>query len=578
MGRVGTPLARLGPDPGGSLDRVPAAIDQIVESFSASECFNVRPSAALLEEHISRLPADTVVWSCSVLGHLAANEVPGQLDVQDFGITTFVPSELQSDVRSMIKRGRRFIYEEQLLGLARLAIEHGLPPQSEILSLEQQNSFFWALALYGDLHGAEFKNTGNDYDDMAANLMRALAFAHNDIWGNVLARAQVLWNELAPAKEFTDLGCSVNVMAEFEHATGVALVSYLAAVMGLLSHSRSLGPGAQSVPANWAFEPASWFRTSANPERPIAATAWLTADRPAFQARFASMPAEPRFLGLAMLPFRTKPLYRMDDGRVCVVSERFLVEGVVDLVYWTVWQHLKDAHADKHKDFEQFFGALFERYVVDLVASATGSDKTKRVFAEREANPPQGAPDAILFLSSRTVCLEVTKQKLRYVPTLLAADLQNLDEDLDRTAEKAAQLRDAANRVTKGEVRFAANDSPERRALPIDRVVVLLAPIPRWPKLNERLYAALKAHGVEEDAWIIAVNELEEAMDDVHPERLVAALHAWRADPEWWELGFHDFLARKKLLVRGDDRAPLITQANHRLAELIRDELKLKPE
>ncbi len=556
-----------------------ALLDRMRTTFSASERFKLAVTAELLEGYLRQLPTEYVVWTCSLFTHLLGRPREDAA-VQRLAVDVFVPQPLRLDVRRALQDGEVFIYEEQLLGLSRLAMEFGTYEQPGRLSTEQQRAWFWALALYGDLRMSEWGETGDEYADIAANVMRSLAFAHNDVWGNLLGRAEMLWIDLPSRDEFKVLPYAIPIAQEFERATdGVSLVSYFAAVMGLLTHSRTLEPGGAQLAQNWAFDAADWFRTSARRERAVAATNWLSADRRGYLDLFAQMPRAPRYAGLAMLPFRYKPVYRFAGGRAAIVSERFLVEGVVHIVYWTIWEYLKTTYGEpRAKQFEQFFGTLFERYVVELLDSGTNGDGAKRVFGEREAVPAEGAPDATLFLPDTTLCFEVTKQQLRYIPTLLAADLGKLSEDLERTADKAAQLRAAAERFRSATIVFPTKDSPADRERRIDRVVVVLEPIPRWPALNDLLYSALVNLGVSYDDFVISVSEVEEALLRTNPSRLRDLLVAWLYSGDRWEFSFHDALARTGNIVRSDYRAQVITTANERLRDLIRGELALPPE
>ena len=149
-------------------------IEHVIEYFSVRDRFKFEPTVARLEDELRQLPTEYVVWACSLLAHQLAGAGRLNRAFQLSAVDAFVPRMLRSDVQRAITDGQLFIYEDQLLGLTRVAIEVGSDQEVPDLGEEQQKAFFWALALYGDLHSDEFKVHADPYQEMAANAMRGL--------------------------------------------------------------------------------------------------------------------------------------------------------------------------------------------------------------------------------------------------------------------------------------------------------------------------------------------------------------------------------------------------------------------
>jgi hypothetical protein len=556
----------------------PTAIGQIIAYMSGEEVLGLRPDPAALRGEVEQLPMETLIRVCSLLLYVLNEGERFAVDPQRFAIETFVPAPLRADILAQyIDRGLLFIYEDQLLGLMRLAIIHGGQADQGGITVEQSRAFFRALMRYGDLHSAEFISNGTPEENAAANALRGLATSHGGPPGPVLARAYALWlalpADLAGSPHFLDLN------AEMQHATdGCELAAYLATEMALRASTDQYAIGDPQKIQAWEFDPAAWLRRSADPGRFVMCVNCLAATRDELRVDLQAMPTPPSYHGLAMRPFRTHPVFRRQDGRVVVLSSRFLLEGATTAIYWRLHDHIRDVHGDAQRQkFTQFYAAIFERYIVELLRSVC-DDGGKRVFAEAEAQPPQGAADAVVFFTDRVLFVEATKTYLRYDQTLLAGDLVAYRQDIARTANKARQVRDAAMAFQAGIVRYPGHDTAADRALPIEHLVILPEPIPRFPFLNDLTREALSNAGVEEDAWIISVGEVEEAVDRNDPDRLSSLLRQWAAHPELAETSFHNFLYFTDNATPTAERSSYIEENNEALRQRILNELQLRPE
>lgn len=542
-----------------SAESEPAVLSQFLTYMSCSDLFKFVPTRARFETEIAQLPTD---WTVRISGFLEyVRDYGGELgeDLQRYALNAFALEPLRKDLVTHYKStGRFFLFEEQLLGMMKFAILGGATEIPELISVEQRKAFFWALMLYSDLHSGE--NPVESIDDAARLELRQLAFVTQEVPGNVMARAYALWVDLPSRPELLASPYFVNMPAEFAHAAdGHSVTDYIAVVSVLLAHGGDAVRDtiAASYP-RWPFDAPARFGASTRAAELIATLRSFAGDRAEMTKLFATMPPAPAFLGLAMLPFMHRPVYVAADGKFLVVSMRLLVDGLYSHAYWRVWEHLKKEHADGDAlsaTYTQFYGQVLERYVVELLRSVYDVG-AQRVFAEAEAQPAQGAADAAVFLDDRVILVEVTRTELRYFPTLLAGDLDNFNNDLARTAAKAKQVATAAKSVHEGKVTYAGHESAV--TVPIERIVVLPEPLPRFPFVSRLLHNALEKAGVASDATIISVSELEDGLragDLLHLSTLIAD---WRADPDFFDVSLHDFIRRRGRLVPSAERAPFI--------------------
>ncbi|MDE3111515.1 MAG: hypothetical protein KGK34_01075 [Chloroflexota bacterium] len=553
--------------------------DQLRHYVSAQEVASVRPREERFIAEIRQLSTDWVARMCSYLNWSLEHDelVP---NLQEATIAALSPGTIRDDLLRLYReRGDLFLFEDQLLGVIRAAILSGTEDSGGITDA-QRSAFFWALFRYGDLHSAELGEV-TDQDSAARMELRGLGVAQNSPYGNVLARAYALWLDLPGRAECAASPYAMDVAAEFAHATGATLAEYFAVAMTVMAHARDVGvlSPSEALP-KWPLEPKSRFASSQCADRLQAALDALSGDRDEMRRLFVDvMPPDPRFLGVAMAPFRDRPLYRMRSGRYVLVSEGLLLDGVYDLAYWRVADHVREAHGGSPAflRFTQFFAELLERYVADLLRSVYDAG-AKRVFVEAEAVPPKGAPDVTVFLEDRVLMFEVTKTQLRFFDTVLRGDLASFDADVARTATKAAQLRDAAAAFRSGAIRYAGHDADVDRSLPVERVVVLSQPVPRLEFLTDRLRSALVTARVEPDAPIVSVGELEEVLQEGDLTRVSTALASWGGDAELRNTSLHNYIYFRGLTVPLSQRAPLIRANAEALRTRVIAEMDFRPE
>jgi hypothetical protein len=396
-----------------------------------------------------------------------------------------------------------------------------------------------------------------------------------------MARAYALWLDIANRPELAASPYVMDMSGEFAHAAdGHPVTDYITVIAALRTHvGDAVHDSIFESLGRWPFDPTVRFSSSLRAAELTATLRSFAADRGEMIALFGEMPPSPKFLGVAMLPFMHRPVYFAGNGTFLIVSMRLLLDGLYSHAYWRVWEHLKKEHgADGgalSAKFTQFYGQVLERYVVELLRSVYNADGIRRVYPEADAQPAAGAADAAVILDDRLILIEVTRTELRYFETLLKGDLENLDEDLVRTAAKAKQVATAAQAVRAGNVVYPGH--ADAKDLPIERIVVLPEPLPRFAFVTQRIRSALQMAGVDANATIISVSELEEALrvgDLLHLSTLIAD---WKADPDFADVSLHDFIQLRGRVVPMTERAPYILQSAEAFKQKVIQEMAFDP-
>jgi hypothetical protein len=556
-----------------------AIMAQYGTSMSSTQVMKKTPTRDEFEEEVAKLPTEWAVRLCGFLECLRDEPERLGIDIQTAAIDAFVPGAIRKEVMDHYRKtGQMFVFEEQLLGIIRFAILKGQEAAPDILTADQQRAFFRALLYYGDLHSAEIGEIDGP-DDAARMEMRGLAFGATEVAGNVMARAYALWLDI-PA-ELTGSPFYTDVDREFAHATqDHPLSDYFTIFSVALTHRGDVIKGSvwESL-MRWPFDPKR-FASSKRADELAKSMRALAADRREMSDLITKeMPKTPEFLGVAMMPFVHRPLYATKDGKFLIISMRLMIDGLYDLAYWRVWEHLERDHGSEgpplRAKFTQFYGLVLERYVLKLLQSQYDTPDTKRVFPESEAQPPQGAPDVAIFLDDRVILVEVTKTDLRYFETLLKGDLAGFDKDFARTADKANQLAKATARFQSGEIKYSGHEGDV--TLPVEQIVIVPNPIPRFPFMSQRTSAALTKAEVAPDATIISVGELEEALVAGELKGLSETIEAWKTS-ELADTSLHNFIRIKRSVIEMNKRAPYLSKCAEALRRLVIERMSFKPE
>src|SRR5207249_9207323 len=91
--------------------------------------------------------------------------------------------------------------------------------------------------------------------------------------------------------------------------------------------------------------------------------------------------------------------------------------------------------------------------------------------------------------------------------------------------------------------------------VPIERVVVVPEPLPRFPFVTQHLHAALQKAGADPTATIMSVSELEDALRAGDLAYFSTLIADWKADHEFFDVSLHDFIRRRDRFIPFEQRA-----------------------
>lgn len=530
------------PTPSGS------PMDHIRAVITGDQIFGRLATEVELRALVSSIPCGWLIWMCSALERLTHVSGPAQQRQLEYA-NELVPPKHMARVQELITQGQIFVHEEQLLALARLAIENAVDSERDATPAERSH-FFELLIGANDLFTSEGPGEDADREALTAHGMRSLAFQGSQIFWHLIARGHAYWfhapRALAGSRNHHDID------ALFKAATGAPLESFFAVTIAAFAHGEKVQQ--MSDPnrwSGWTLDPKALIANPADPEGLAGAWAALSADQAGYRAMFAAQtPAGsklPRYSGVAMDPFRQRPIFRFASGNAVVLSSRYLIEGLAAGVFWRIADHLK-ADPEARDDFTKFAGEIHQHHVFELMRSAFDLGEVRRVFGDGDARwqgqQPNSA-DALAFLADHSIFAEATITGFRYGKTIVPADLVAFDADIRRTlAAKSKQLQDAVQAYREKRMRYHPFSDYATLGRTIWPILVVRDPLPTFALLTDRIARLLRDDGatlLDPPVAVLSTEELElllRAGDDGRARRL---LTEWRCDPAYSGESFRNF-------------------------------------
>jgi hypothetical protein len=486
----------------------------------------------------------------------------------------WAPESARGDVERLIKEeeGGIFLHQEQLLAVMRLAIEYGSDRATTPLLTRMRDFSALLLSINDRLSDEGPPETANE-DAYTAFGMRAMGFAASQVLWHLIARTEATWFSV---RELLKTSTKyVPVDQEFERITGVRLSAFIAAITAAFAHSEAAFD--KQDWAGWAIDPAAFFAKTPDPTGMRRALDLLVGSRDWYRAAFAKR-TEPRYVGIAMLPFRQRPLYRLANGHLIAVSAHYLIERGMGGVYWTIADARKDDDRSR-RQFTDFVGEIHERYVNELVKSTVDPDKNiEVVYSDADATPTKRGADTVILSQRYGVFLETTSTALHYERTVAAADLTSFDTEAnEKIVKKIVQLEDAVAEYRSGELKYPTGSDASRYERTMWPVVVLREPFPYFFLIARRIARLLGAtplkreHRADPPVRIMSAEELELAVEAGHPERLHRLLKEWLMDDAYKDESFRNFYLHRHADERGGDAPYLKDVYNAAFARAARE-------
>jgi hypothetical protein len=260
---------------------------------------------------------------------------------------------------------------------------------------------------------------------------------------------------------------------------------------GLGLHERSLlGP---------SFLPEVAERMGLKPDRVLDG---LSASRDWSRDRFVSEPDTPARAAWDRISFDQRPLLRLVDGRHLLLSPRSIQNWLGEGLFHRALAAARVTGDDDK--FLRFYGALVERYVVEIFESVAGDQSIEgsgRVFAElpyRRGRDRLKSPDVVIDCGDDLILGEVTSGRFT-LGTLLKASPEAALRDLNRLVfGKVEQLAERTRDFFDGRWSPPGVDASRvKRIWPVVVTADILLNELLWDEMAERLPVGLQEARVQ---------------------------------------------------------------------------------
>ena len=284
----------------------------------------------------------------------------------------------------------------------------------------------------------------------------------------------------------------------------------------------------------------------------------ISATRDDFKRRFAEDDDLDHLLW-DRTPFEQRPFFRVADGRLVLLSPRFLHSWMGEGVYYRLLNAARDRQDPKREGksatlrFTRYHGELIESYLhrltehthVDQIRAGVVRISRERTYIGKHGTE-QKSPDLILSYASDVVAIEVTggrparRTRVLSDPSLISTELDN------RVIGKLVELDNALVDVLDGTVEVDGLDlSLVERVWP---VLVVPATIIQsdvlWKYIDERQPGLFADHGALQGPTLLSVEDYERALAAVDTGTGLPAILGTRLESVYRRMPPSHFFAR----------------------------------
>jgi hypothetical protein len=411
----------------------------------------------------------------------------------------------------VLHRRRLIFIEQHITRLARLLVLHGAdrpyaPGTDEECWMMQR-----AYIGMGSLREGSPGSPPPTRDQAIAWLVQAGAYNSTEPLMEALQRVYAIYVELASRADLKEPRIPLGEWArsdqglDIEQQWGLALAAF--------GRSRVLDDDAS--PIGRGFLPPDWigqFAAAVGAAEDTVGDA-LVADRAWYMEQFSPTAGDRRHALWNRVPFEQRPLLRLSDGQLIVVSPRALLSWLTDGFYHRAFNSARRRGDATRGRFGHHTGRLVETYALELMRSVHPGERPPGagvVHGEQEYQHPRGrrhTPDIAIDRGEDLVLIEVCSGRLS-LPTLIEGSPQR---DLDlKLVGKARQLSDAIDDLLAGYVKLPdVSMDHVRRIWPLVIAPAGLLQHPMlWDFITERLDGKLTQPRVQ-PLTVLDLGELE---------------------------------------------------------------------
>ena len=483
--------------PPSSFDQIRTFVDEAGLGYSTSTFPDLTDAVGHLSFEVGMI----------ALSQLSAHIVHmrGELNAQlELAQTVFGDDELVERIARVAKTvgGALEVFPEQhITALQRLLVLYGKSTPLGQEDPNEQRIFNRVFPAVSCLTAEDTLATSPDTKEARAGWLAYLiqngTYNRTDSALESMTRSQVLLGDLPKSPDLAQHPDRLDIDGLFENAGGFTVADQFVLGFSVMAATKpfdeSLGLHDRSLLAQ-SFLPEIAERMALEPDRVGAA---LSADRDWYGERFLSEPDSPVRAAWDRIPFDQRPLLRLTDGRHLLVSPRAIQNWMGDGIFHRALAAAR-ARGDDDK-FLRFYGALVERYVLQVFDSVAGDASVEgsgRVFAEipfRRGRDRLKSPDVVIDCGEDLILVEVTSGRFT-LATLLKASPDAALRDLNRLVfRKVEQLAERTHDFFNGDWTPPGVDIPRvRRVWPVVVTADILLNELLWDELAESLPAGLR--------------------------------------------------------------------------------------
>jgi hypothetical protein len=360
---------------------------------------------------------------------------------------------------------------------------------------------------------------------IAMEVIQNYLFHHTeDIWAR-LVRHDRLWQHYGENLKRYKSKLRANPSDLFREATGIDRRDFIAFGFSLWTRSNNWNPG--------PHDPASDLRMA--PATIRACLDLLAGDLSQLSGDLSKHSSD-----WAMLPFETRPVLELPDGRVVILDQTLLLDRITNGLYWIVFDSESNRGKKEAELWSAAYSEMIEAYALDRVrAIAPTVPQGKTFYSEDEIGAAYAKRrcDAIVDFGDFAL-FEVQKGQVS-LGTRQGASIDAFIKDTDQMViQKAAQIDETAAALLDDERPLTGI---ALRPKPIFQpFIVLGATYPVNPITTEYIAQQIKAHGLlsdprGRDLALIDLGELDmlEGMWERDKASPIEVVRNWKSSAGW---------------------------------------------
>ena len=372
----------------------------------------------------------------------------------DSRVTDLYSAETANRITDWLSKGRPWVFfsQWQLLFAIKLICSFG---SRNVSSLPVTNDQFLKLLLVTNDFYPQGESAPDTTEGLVENLqrtaLRGFSLIQREKPWMLIGRYAELFGRLAAKSNQSEFNNWMDIQKVLSCKLGIQLDAFKAVLFALYGSSATKPPEAEDEwvsPQLGSLIPSEFFANTELSKEEVNRALELVSTSPDavkedHETRYGDTIGNSVDFGVLL----RRPAITLPDGRLVGISGRLLIQRYTCGLYWDIHDALPDdATAKPNRGlFQTFFGELHERYGRDTLRRIeTGQLRRKKkvqlMVEEDYASEGGSNPDSLLIESlgnhkTRCTLFEFKVGRPRYKDSIVEADVQAFEEDLNRKIE-----------------------------------------------------------------------------------------------------------------------------------------------